>query len=125
MGTLLFPENAIVITRGSSKTLELTVTDEKGKLADLTGARVYFTVKVGPLDERPLFQKVSTDTAQAEITLPREGKARIYIVPADTQYLDPHEYVFDVWVVYPSGKRYQVVKSSVFEVQPGVGYIPL
>lgn len=125
MGSLLLPENALVIVRGSSRTLELSVTDENNNRADITGARVYFSVKVEPFDERPLFQKSSLDSSQAEITTPREGKAQIYIQPADTQYLDPHEYVFDVWLVFPSGRRIPVIKTSVFSVQPAVSFIPL
>lgn len=123
--SLLYPENSIVIVRGSSKTLELTVTDEDDKVVDLTGGRVYFSVKVSTSDPQPLFQKSSLVTTQAEITQPRLGIARIYLQPSDTQNLDPHEYVFDVWVILANGKRYPVVKPSIFAVQPGVSFIPL
>ena len=123
--SLLYPENSIIIIRGSSKTLELTVTDDAGAMVDLTGAKVYFSVKVSVSDPQPIFQKSSLVPAQAEITVPREGKARIYLQPNDTQNLDPHEYLFDVWVILSNGKRYPVVKPSVFAVQAGVSFIPL
>lgn len=123
--SILFPENAITIIRGSSKTLKLTVTDENGAMVNLTGATVYFSVKVAERDPQPLFQKSSLNPAQAEITVPREGVALIYLQPSDTQNLDPHEYVFDAWVILANGKRYPVVKPSVFAVQPGVSFIPL
>lgn len=123
--SILYPENAIVIIRGSSKTLKLVVSDENGGLVNLTGATIYFSVKVGARDPQPLFQKSSNTPTQAEITVPREGVALIYLQPSDTQNLDPHEYVFDVWVILSNGKRYPVVKPSVFAVQPGVSFIPL
>jgi hypothetical protein len=123
--SILYPENAISIIRGSSKTLKLTVTDENDAVVNLTGATIYFSVKVGERDPQPLFQKSSLNPAQAEITTPREGVALIYLQPSDTQSLDPHEYVFDVWTVLANGKRYPVVKPSVFEVKPGVSLIPL
>lgn len=125
MGSLLYPANAITIIRGSSKTVELTVTDDNNAAVDLSDGKIYLSVKVSPSDERPLIQKVSTDITQIEIHLPRQGKAKIYFVPADTQNLDPHEYTFDVWAILASGKRYPVIEPSVFAVQPGVSHIPL
>lgn len=121
----LFPENAVVIIRGSSKTLKLSVKDENDAFVNLTGATIYFTVKVSERDAQPLFQKSSSNPAQIEITTPREGVALIYLQPSDTQNLDPHEYVFDVWAILSNGKRYPVVKPSVFKVDPGVSFIPL
>lgn len=121
----LFPENALTIVRGSSKTLKLTVKDENEAFVNLTGATIYFTVKVSERDAQPLFQKSTLVPTQAEITVPREGVALIYLQPSDTQNLDPHEYVFDVWAILANGKRYPVVKPSVFKVEPGVSFIPL
>jgi hypothetical protein len=126
--SLLFPENSIEIHRGQSKTLSLTVSemleDGTSKPVDLTGATVYFSVKVSETDQQPLFQKISTSPSQIEITTPRLGKVRIYLEPADTKTLDPHEYKFDIWAVLASGKRYPVVPPSTFLVKPGVTRLP-
>lgn len=128
---VLLPENAITIVRGSSKTYELIVTDDgpgaSGKAVDLTGARVVFSVKrdIDDPETAVLIRKDSqTDVTQAEITLPREGKARIYLVPADTQTFAPAEYVFDVWVFLPNGKRYPVIPPSIFNVTLAVTLVP-
>lgn len=122
----ILPENAVSIIRGSSKTLEMTVIDaDTGKPADLTGGKVVLTVKEAVTDLNPVIQKISTDVTQAEITVPRGGIARIYLVPGDTQTLALKDYVFDVWVVLASGKRYPVVQPSVFTVQPGVTLLAL
>jgi hypothetical protein len=123
--SLMYPENSIEIVRGASKTLALTITDEAGIAADISGAKVYFSVKHYATDEMPLFQKSSDVPTQAEITVPREGKALIYLQPSDTQGMDPVEYTFDVWVVLSNGKRYPVVAPSIFKVKPGVTFIPL
>lgn len=123
--SLMYPENAIEIIRGASKTLALTVTDEQGLSVDLTGGRIIFSVKHTTQDAQPLIQKASDVPTQAEITIPREGKAKIYLQPMDTQNLDPIEYTFDVWAILSNGKRYPVVLPSIFRVKPGVTLLAL
>ena len=121
----ILPENALSIIRGTSKTLELVVTDADGKAVNLTGGKVVMTVKATVTDTTPLVQKSSDVPTQAELTVPREGKARIYLVPADTQTMTVRQYVFDVWLVLASGKRFAVVPPSIFEVQAGVTLLAL
>lgn len=121
----LQPENSVTLVRGTSKSLELLVVDIAGKAVDLTGAKIVMTVKAAVSDTTPLFMKSSDFPSQAEIPYPRQGKARIYVSPADTQNLAPKQYVFDVWVVLSSGKRYAVVQPSTFEVLAAVTVLPL
>lgn len=119
------PINSLDVIRGSSKTLALTVLDETGAPVDLTGARVIFTVKSSPTDGVPLVQKDSNVPTQVGIDSPRTGEAKIYLQPADTHGMDPIEYIFDVWVVLASGKRYPVVQPSIFRIKPGVTVLAL
>ena len=119
------PANAVTVTRGTSKTLELTVTDSANKAVDLTGARIIFTMKRDSEDQLPLTQKASDDPLQVELSAPREGKAKIYLLPADTQNLDPKSYIFDVWVILSNGKRYVVVEPTPITLKAGVTLIPL
>ena len=127
MGTnVLLPENAIPLIRGTSKTLKLTVVDLDNKPIDLTGATVHFTVKLEPFDRNPVIKKSSQNIAEAEISSPpQDGIARIFLDPADTQDLECRLYVFDVWVILQSGKRYCVVKQSTLELLPGITVLPL
>lgn len=127
MGTnILLPENAVPVIRGTSKTLKLTLVDLANKPVNLTGATVHFTVKKEILDRVPIIKKSSQVLTEIEIQSPPEdGVARIFLDPADTQDLEPNLYTFDVWVILSSGKRYQVVKTSVLELHPGVTVIPL
>lgn len=118
---ILLPDNAITIVRGSSKTLELAVTDLQDKVVNLTGASIYFTVRERLNAPNPLIYKSTGNVAEIEVIDATGGKAKIYISYMDTMNLEaPKQYVFDVWVVLSSGKRYPVVQPSVFEVVPGV-----
>ena len=114
------PENSVPIVRGSSKTLLLTVTDANDRPVDLTGAKVVMTVKRSLEDRDPLIYKTSDDPNHAVIPNPRDGQAKIYLLPSDTQRLEVRQYIFDVWVILNSGKRYPVVPPSVFDVTAGV-----
>ena len=131
----ILPENALLVTRGTSKTLQLFVSEshsgpefEDGRRhrrpVDLTGARLLFTVKRRLEDPRPLFQKTSDSGSQIEIINAKAGLAQIYLLPEDTQYLEVRDYLFDAWVVLASGSRLVVIPTSVFSIQAGVTIIP-
>jgi hypothetical protein len=125
MVSILAPTNALTVIRGSSKTLQLTVKDsDTNEAVDLTGATVYFTVKSAIGDEQSLIQKISTNVAQIELTAPREGKASIKLVPADTMTKDPGSYTFDVWAVLASGVRIVPVPPTTLEIEQSVTVIP-
>jgi hypothetical protein len=118
--SILLPENAVSIIRGTSKTLSLKVKDAAGLPVDLNQSTLYFTVKRKAKDKYSLIQKVSTDIAQIEIPNPTDGCAKIYITPEDTMSLGSARYVFDVLIVLPSTAVYVVVAPSVFEVKDGI-----
>jgi hypothetical protein len=120
MDDVLQPKNAVQIIRGTSKTLQLSVVDSVNKPVDLTGARVVMTVKSRFEDVNNVFQKTSDFVAQVQITDAKGGIAQIFINPSDTNERDIKHYVFDVWVILASGKRYAVVPPSIFDLQPGV-----
>lgn len=119
------PVNTLTIIRGTSKTLELTITDSAGAIVDITGCTVIFTIKDDLYNQLPLVQKMSTNPLEVEITEPRLGKALIYLTPADTHDLDPVVYVYDVWLVLTNTKRYAVIQPTDFVLKPGVTILPL
>jgi len=112
--------NALVLVRGTSKTIELTVLNDAGEAFDLTSAVLWFTVKKFISDETFVVQKRSTDVTEIAITSAREGKASIYMLPADTFNLAVREYTFDIWVVTTLGARYLVVGPSTLDLQDSV-----
>lgn len=121
MTDILLPKNALTVTRGTSMTLRLTVTDPStNKPVDLTGGRVVLTVKGRVEDSVPLIMKTTDVELQAAITQPTAGIAEIYLVPTDTERKTIKQYVFDVWVVLANGKRYAVIPPSIFDLQAGV-----
>ena len=128
LNSMLLPENAIEVLQGESKTLRLTVTqpDPSGETSSipliLENSTIYFTVKVHASDREHIFQKTSAQVTEIDITNPRAGVAEIYITPGDTISVDPDtNYVYDVWVLFTAtGKRYPVVKPSIFRVVSGV-----
>lgn len=121
MTDILLPKNAITVIRGSSKTLRLTVTDpDTNKPVNLTGATVVLTVKKRNEDAQNVIRKTSDTPAESVITNATAGIAEFYLVPADTKSKDAREYVFDVWLIMPSGKQYAVIPPSIFDLQPGV-----
>lgn len=121
--------NAIHVVRGESKTLEVTVKDTTGSLVDVTGTKVWFTVKRRIEDVATIITKKNAAAggaaAQALVTLPQtgtsKGKFQVYLLPADTAALSPAvAYVCDVWIEMASGKRYQVARTRSFVVDPAV-----
>lgn len=125
---LTLPEDSIEVPRGSSRTLEISITDLDGNIVDITGARVVMTLKEDVRDSALdcIFVKDTNDPLEAVITNPTGGIVEISIIPSDTQNLDPgFEYVYDVWLVQATGDRFQVVGPAVFKVTDSVTQIPL
>ena len=101
----LDPKNSVTIIRGSTKIIEVTVTDDDSDPKDLTGGTMYFSVKKYLGDQVPVIQKSSADAQQIEFTYPRGGVARIYVTPADTQRLELRKYC-------PKLRKHTVHKES-------------
>lgn len=119
--SFLSSDSAVELVRGTSSTLQLTVTTPAGVPIDLTGARVVFTVKCSISDDSPVLRKDSlVGPGEIEITSALAGEVNIYLEPADSQTLRVGKYVFDVWVVLASGARYVVVGPSSFQITPAV-----
>ncbi len=123
---LILPENGVEIISGTSKTLQVAVTDLDGNPVDITGSRIVLSVKLSSEDRNPLIQKTTDDPAQARLTKPQGGLAEIYFKPADTQNLDFRlDYLFDIWLITAAGDRFAIVPTNVFKVTDAVTRIPL
>lgn len=140
----LLPVNSISVIRGVSKTLQVRVTSAPGehsgppesygnpndfprphgKPVDLTGSRMIFSVKEFLEAPQPLIQKDSNNASEILFTNALCGIAQIYLVPQDTQFLDPLDFIYDVWLILPSGARYAVIPPSILQVKSGVTFVP-
>lgn len=112
----------LYVIRGVNKTLRVTVSDEDGDEVNLTGATVYFRVKLTIDAASALIDKDSGTPSEITIldqsTYP--GVAEIYLVPADTSGLTITPHVYDVWVQLATGKRYAVVEPAKFYLERAV-----
>lgn len=120
------------VVRGASKAFLVTVSRAAGGPVDLSGARIWFTVKNRVEDVAPVIVKrnlaaggvdnqVLISTPQTGINL---GQFTVYIDPADTSGLSPSEsYWCDIFVQLPGGppiNRQQVLRNTSFVVDPAV-----
>ena len=115
MSAIYFPptrKNEIIMVRGTTKTLAVTVLDASGKpyqMAD--GDVVRFGIKVNPADEKCLVQK--------EVTSLTDGVATITIKPEDTIGLQYGPYYYDVGL--QSGEDYFcVIPYSRISIVPNI-----
>ncbi len=124
---LLQARNGIEVVRGATQTYTVTVTDEAGKIFDLTGSRLVFSVK-GDVSDRTVLVLKTTDGVSPGITYPssnpRLGVAKVTLLPADTEKLPEGDYVYDFWAQLPTGERYVLVRPSLLRVLPRVTVFP-
>ena len=122
------PPTPIVIKRGQSSTIPLTV-DPLGALIDITAAKLWFSVKnrfedvAAVIFKRNLLaggvdEQIKAADPQTGAGL---GKATVYLVPADTLNLSSDEsYWCDAWVELSTGERYQIMPNTPFKIDPAV-----
>jgi len=110
--------NKITMFIRDDRTLSVVVNLDTGTPVNLTGAKIWFTVKSRSTDTDAsaliLKKNVAAggDNSQIKITVGAEGKAEIYIVPADTTALNPGTYLYDIQITLASGKTYTVVRDK-------------
>jgi hypothetical protein len=131
-------ENAISIVCGENRTLEIVVTDPEQPIdedprADLTSASVYMMVRHRLGDSATVIvkrnQAAGGSDAEVLVLTPQAGaqlgKLRVFLVPADTAQLSADtSYVYDVWVILATGKRYAVIRHSTLRIEPRVSVLP-
>jgi hypothetical protein len=105
----------------------LTVTanykDEEGNITgpvDLNGAKIWMTVKQrsGDPDDQALFMKRNTAAGGSDdeikiLTPTTNGQAEIYIIPADTEEMDPGTYQYDIQVKLSNNKTYTITRGKI------------
>ena len=126
--------NSLEVYRGQSDSLQIgIVRDEEDPnckckpsevAQDLTGATVYFTVRLRIGDTETVIKKTSVNILEIQIQTPAtNGIATIYINPEDTSLLNSGTYYFDVWVKLAGGKQYPVIEPSEFIIKEPVTVI--
>ena len=119
-GPLMTSEsNRIVMFLRDDRTLSVTANYEDGTAANLTGAKMWFTVKekAADPDSDALIEKKSAlagggDT-EIKFTNPTGGAAEVYLVPDDSDSMNPGIYSYDVQVTLADGKTYTIVRDRI------------
>ncbi len=116
----------IEVFKGQSKTWLLSVKEDPGGgPADLTGAKLYFTVRKTLDAVAAVIEKTSDVITEIEILAPEiDGQARVFLSPSDTNNLTIGDYVYDMWLELASGRRYPIIDPSPFIIKQPVTIIP-
>ncbi len=117
-----------VITRGESASWTVSVKNPDKTTPDLTGAKLWFTVKCRIEDVELLMSKrtpaAGGGSDQFEILNQSDpllkGKARFKFVPADTANMKPGTYWCDGFYEDALGNRKQIIADQEFVIEPAV-----
>lgn len=103
----------LCLMRGEDAIIEVTVTDEDGEPQDITGWKLFFSIKRYLDDADPLVLKRNTAAGggdgqilaltQSGATL---GQFKVFVDRADTVAMDIAGHRYDAWVVVPTGESY-------------------
>jgi hypothetical protein len=93
--------NEIQMFKENHCDLIVTVYDEDDVIIPLDGTeQIFFTVKASTQDEEFLIQKRNDNAGggdeEINITVPTSGEFEVYLIPADTEDLEPSVYVYDI-----------------------------
>ena len=102
--------NLSSLYRGDSREYSLSFTDSQGVKIDITGWKVYFTLKKNAADGDS-DASVKKDITEHEA--PTEGRTKIVLLPKDTDNLEPGEYHYDIQVKTSNGGIITVAKGRM------------
>lgn len=111
--------NRIVMFLRDNRTLAITANYEDGSAADLTDAKMWFTVKerASDPDANALIEKKNSaaggSDSEIKITNPTGGAAEVYLVPDDSDSINPGIYSYDVQITLANDKTYTIVRDRI------------
>lgn len=105
--------------KGDNRTLEVTLSWPNGDPVDLTDAEIRFTVKEKtslPQANASITkanQKAGGDDSQIKVITPTGGRLDIYLVPSDTNGMNPGTYYWDIELILADGKTITAIRSRI------------
>ena len=107
--------------RGDGRDYEVAITDEDDVAVDITGAKLWFTLKsdYDDIDADAEFQLSSAVASEIALTDPVNGIAEIYISNDNTKDLLGQTYYFDVQLVELGEQPRTVIRGSM-KIKPDV-----
>jgi len=103
----------LTIYRGDNKTWTIAFTDDAGDPIDITGYTLFFTVK-----NKGCYQDDSADTnalIEKDVTVhtnPTGGISAVSLVPADTNTIEPDDYIYDMQLKDSTDNILTVIKGD-------------
>jgi hypothetical protein len=113
-------ESPLYLVKGNTKTIPFVVENSDGEIVDITGYKIWFTVKDPAwldvdTDANIKFQlkNVTAGGADSEILITdgANGAGEIYIVPTNTQTIPDDTYSYDVKLGTPAGDLYTPIRG--------------
>lgn len=116
------------LVRGDDRDLPLVFAGPRpnpqtaGTPINLTGALITFTAKLirangaGVHADAPSIRKTSDDTAEIEVMDAVNGVAVVHLVGADTRFLPPGVYAYDVQLRLSTGQTYTTRRGKIYLV---------
>lgn len=102
--------------QGQAKYTELLCVDDTGAPYDLTGCRLFATVRATVSATEPTLTKDSEVAGQITIVDAEAGVARIKWEAADSATRTPRRYSWDVWIVDGDDDPFLIVEPSEWAV---------
>ena len=112
-------DNHIKMFKGDHRDLEVTLSWPDGDPVDLTDAEIRFTVKEKLKDPQSAAKITKANAAaggsddEIKIINAAGGRLDVYLVPADTEDIDPATYQWDIEVILSSGKKITAVRDRI------------
>lgn len=105
--------------KGDNRTLEVTLSWPNGDPVDLTDAEIRFTVKEktsisqANASIKKANQKAGGSDEQIKVITPTGGRLDIYLVPTDTENMNPGTYYWDIELILADGKKVTAIRSRI------------
>jgi hypothetical protein len=108
--TLLAPSGALLLCIGQAATLKLRIEDACETPVPLANTKILLCAKRCSDDEFPTLFLSTDDPTQ--ILVVEDGLAYVFFKQADTVGLDPGNYIFDVWLIFPVDQPFPLIKRA-------------
>lgn len=109
------------IPRGDGRDYQIIVTDEDGSVVDISGAKLWFTLKesLTDSDANAEFQLTTDDASEISISDPDNGVADIFIKNIHTSELSIKSYFIDVQIK-EVGRELRTLVLGTMDIIPDV-----
>lgn len=108
------------IYKSQHKDYTIYVADPSGK-TKITGFTIAFYVRE-TISGEPIIEKTTAEVTEIKITDGDNGKAELYLLPADTALLDTGKYYYSIWITDLNSKVRPILSGYfwIYQVAPSI-----